>query len=43
MGKPTAPFGISGGSAAKFGLYRNPEGNYFINAGDSKKQLSPEE
>lgn len=36
-------FGIGGGNASKFGLYKAKDGNYYIGYGKHKKQLSDSE
>jgi len=36
-------FGIGGGNASKFGLYKAKDGNYYTNYGKNKKQLSDTE
>ena len=36
-------FGIGGGNASKFGLYKAKDGNYYTNFGQNKKQLSGSE
>jgi hypothetical protein len=36
-------FGIGGGNASKFGLYKSKEGKYFTNSGKNKKELTGKE